>query len=496
MIRVALLWFVVMALAVYAWRDWYKSLCGLILLMAVVEHPDMPKSMLGIQGLNPWNILLLVIILAWAVGRSHEGLVWDMPPLVSLLLLAYLGVVFVSFVRMMAAPTYLEVLPRSFLMSEYLVNSVKWVVPGLLLFDGCRSRSRFNLAIIAVLGVYVLLAAQVIRWMPIGEAFSGGDLKGRSAKILMNEVGYHRVNMSMILAGASWAILATLPLVKRRPLQCLVIGTSAAVMFAQALTGGRMGYVTWGALGLILGVLRWRKYLLLAPLVVILVVWAMPGVTERMLEGIVAPSVSMDPTQPLPVRLSDDPDDVDEYAVTAGRNIAWPFMIAKIAESPMVGYGRLAMIRTGLAGFLWETYGESFPHPHNAYLEMLLDNGIIGFVLVIPFYLLVVWRSVSLFREDPESPVFVCIGGMTCALVLALLIASFGSQTFYPREGAVGMWCAIGLMFRVWVQRRQAFALRSGAEPVQATAPPALHPALAPVHAPSISARRRQLEGT
>ena len=37
------------------------------------------------------------------------------------------------------------------------------------------------------------------------------------------------------------------------------------------------------------------------------------------------------------------------YTVTAGRNIAWPLVIAKIAEAPLGGYGRLGMERAGLA---------------------------------------------------------------------------------------------------------------------------------------------------
>jgi len=31
-----------------------------------------------------------------------------------------------------------------------------------------------------------------------------------------------------------------------------------------------------------------------------------------------------------------------------------------------------------------------------------------------------------------------------------------GSQTFYPREGSVGMWAAIGLLLRVWVERKKS----------------------------------------
>ena len=63
------------------------------------------------------------------------------------------------------------------------------------------------------------------------------------------------------------------------------------------------------------------------------------------------------------------------------------------------------------------------------------------------FYIFV-RRSLFLFKETDEL-ITVTIGGVCLALILAFLIAGIGSQTFYPREGAVGMWCAIGLMLRV-----------------------------------------------
>ena len=127
-------------------------------------------------------------------------------------------------------------------------------------------------------------------------------------------------------------------------------------------------------------------------------------------------------------------------------------MIDKISDRPWIGYGRLAMVRTGLTHFLSTQLDEGFSHPHNAYLEMLFDNGIVGFVLVMPFYALLLWRSFILFR-DSRSPLFVAVGGSTAAMILGLLIASMGSQTFYPREGWMGMWCLMFLMLRVWVQR-------------------------------------------
>src|SRR5207253_3195731 len=157
------------------------------------------------------------------------------------LLLLYLVVVVVGFVRMMEDPTNLESMSTSYLVTEHLINSIKWVIPGLLLFDGCRTRARLTLALIAVLGLYVLLALQVIRWMPAEAATSADALKARSAKILLNEVGYHRVNLSMMMAGASWAILAAQSLARLRVLRLLIFAAALAAVYAQALTGGRMG---------------------------------------------------------------------------------------------------------------------------------------------------------------------------------------------------------------------------------------------------------------
>ena len=73
LIRLSLLYLVITGLAVYAWRDWFKALCGLILLMAVIQHPDMPKNLLGIQGLNPWNLLLMSVLGCLGVRAAPGG---------------------------------------------------------------------------------------------------------------------------------------------------------------------------------------------------------------------------------------------------------------------------------------------------------------------------------------------------------------------------------------------------------------------------------------
>lgn len=461
MIRQSLCWLYVFVFAAYAWRDWYKSLCGLIILTAVIEHPDLPKSLFGVQGLNPWNALLAIVIASWLVSRRREALKWDMPSYVSFLLICYIIVVIIGFFRMLAdyqgvveGALAEEFMPPSKgdLWSENFINCLKWIVPGLLLFDGCHNRKRLVLGALSILAVYFILAAQVISWMPLSSISSGTELSERALKILQNEVGYSRVNMSMILAGGAWALFCARPLFESRKLIFILLLASVATFFGQALTGGRTGYGTWMVIGLVLCSLRWRRYLLVLPLVVLLVIGLVPSAMERVTQGFTPDTVDQHSAIPRQDATQDGPD---LYTITAGRNIAWPYVMEKIGENPIVGYGRLAMARTGIAGYLWQEFSESFPHPHNAYLEALLDNGVIGATPILIFYILITGHSISLFK-DSRNPIFVSIGGITLSLLLALLVAAFGSQTFYPREGSAGMWASIGLMLRVYVQRRSA----------------------------------------
>ena len=457
MIRLGLFSGVVLGLAVYAWRDWYKSLCGLVLLMAIIERPDMPRSLPGLRGVTPWNLLLLTIVLAWAFNRRREGLRWDMPASIALAFLAYVTVVVVAFARMLSDGDRLD-LDTAAMVSQYLVNPLKWIVPALLFYDGCRTRERLRLGLLAVIGVYALIAAQTIRLIPPQHVLDAAELERRSRKILEMEVGYHRIDISMMLAGASWAALAVREALASRRLRLAMAILAVAIVYGQALTAGRAGYATWAAVGLVLCTLRWRRYLLVAPLLVAGILWAVPGAAGRMMQGVSAEETL------------EDADQIDEAEVTSGRTVIWPYVIEAIGEAPLFGYGRQAMKRTGLAQFLREYLGEGFVHPHNAYLEMLLDAGWVGLCLVLPVYLLALGHGLRLFRD--RSPWCVAAGGAGLALVLALLCASVGAQTLYPREGTVGMWCAMGLLFRMAVERDRRSSAFFGDRRPGGNAPP------------------------
>ncbi len=445
-----ILYLTILALSVYSWRDWYGALCGLIVLMAFLDHPYMPRSVMGIQGLNPWNALLLVVLLSWLANRRRERLFWDMPPTVNVLLLAYLAVFLLAFFRMIldrsAMITYGYTVKD--LISERMINTVKWVVPGLLLFDGCRNRKRLIMVLGALCLLYILLAWQAVHYVPWKAIHEIGDSRTRLE--LSEYMGWHPAMLGKVFAGASWAALATILLAKRTWHRCMSVGMFLAISLGQIFVISRSGFVAWGGVGLTLCLLRWRRYLLLAPVVIIILVLAFPGASARLTSGF---GGEKDLGQ----------DIRDDFTITSGRNLIWPYVIEKIQEAPLIGHGRDAMRRTGMTETL-RTFlgrGEAVSHAHNAYLDLMLESGLIGFLIIMAFFCFIVFHAAKLFRMR-NSPVCAAIGGFTLAMVVGQLMAAIGSETFFPQEGDFGMWCAIGLLLRVVVERSRLMAQAAG----------------------------------
>jgi len=460
MIRLTLLTLLVAYLSVYAWKNWFRAACWLVLLMSIFQHPDMPKAIADIPGLNHWNFLFLNTVFSWLINRRKEKLSWELPPNIKVLFFLYSLFIFIGVFRYFndhsGVTELLEVMGSSPVgklsaLNEYLFNCFKWVMPGIIIFDGCLNRKRFNFAVFMLAAMFVILALQVVKAMKLGSLTMGGDaLQVKALKIISNSVGFHRVNISMIMSGAFWAVFSLKELVSTKRYWFVILPSCLIIFLAMALTGGRTGYGTWAILGGFYCLFKWRKYLLLAPVVFLAITIFAPSSIERLTQGF----SSDQKIEHSEVDFKEG--DVDLYSVTSGRVFVWPLVWESILDAPFFGYGREAMQNTGTTLKVMHDYGDSeiFPHPHNAYLQWIQDNGFIGAVPVFLLFYLLIKYSFSLFLDN-SNKIYVTTGALSLGLLLAFLIASTGSQTFYPREGAVGMWVAIGLLLRVHVERNK-----------------------------------------
>ncbi len=447
--RIYLLYILVLALIIYAWRDWFISLCGLILLLAVSQRRDFPTYILDIQGMNPWNILFAVILVAWLVQRRAQGVRWDMPRFGNVAIGLFVLVLTVAVVRglfdFQAFQDRYGGTPLRFLSDEW-INPIKFLLLGIMLYDGARTRQRVSYALLVVLAVPVAWALLTLKFMPLGDLVSEMDFMSHRGR-LDRFIGLFATDLGMVFAGTFWAVLSLWPLWKRGWQRAGILGTAVIVLLALALTHARGGYVTFIGLGLIFAVLRWRWLLVLLPIGVIVSVAMIPSVGARLGMGFGLMGASGD-------------TETDLDAVTSGRtSYLWPNALDEISSRPLVGAGRVAILHTPMYEKVFGQTGQCPRHPHNAYLELFMDAGLIGGVPVLGLYFGLAAVAAALLRSRGD-PLRSAVGGAALACTGMLLVAGLGSQTLFGNQvSTVSLWLTGALAMRM--RRESAPSCRS-----------------------------------
>jgi O-antigen ligase len=92
-------------------------------------------------------------------------------------------------------------------------------------------------------------------------------------------------------------------------------------------------------------------------------------------------------------------------------------------------------------------------HPHNAYMQTMLDMGIVGMLLLLAYYFHV-WRGFRALGSNaflsPEMRGF--FQGATAAL-LCLLVTGMSGGSLRPDVDFAYLWLAIGMMYGVLARR-------------------------------------------
>jgi len=138
----------------------------------------------------------------------------------------------------------------------------------------------------------------------------------------------------------------------------------------------------------------------------------------------------------------------DRYGeLTSGRLQYWYFLVSDVARSPL--YGR------GLSSTLWTSAVTSglYPsasHPHNMYLQILLDIGLLGLALVLYFFYRVL-RTLRRLSGDEgiDARMRAFFGGAWAALI-GMLVLGFTGGNWFPKAEQSFLWMTLGLTFAYW----------------------------------------------
>ncbi len=460
--RVYVLYFAILVLFGIGFRDWFLSFCGLVVLSAFMGHQDMPTNMMGVPGLNPWNILLAIVLCHWLAQRRREGLSWDLKGWPAALLLVYVLMVIVGFARAAldidSFPPDVQYATMQGLLIDELVNPLRYMVPALLLYDGCRDRTRAGLAIVSVVLMGACYAVLVIKCIPMGTLL-GTESVLQSRGRIQREIGLHANDMAFVLVFMFWALVASWQLLRGLWPKLLSVTGMAVIGLAVALCKSRGGYIGFIVVGTV--VVALRKPILVVPLIAAMAITPMvlPGLAARMAAG-------------FEEQTADGATDVNWDDVTAGRlTNLWPVAVDFISREPVLGYGRYAILRCrGFYEQVEANEGGVPDHPHNAYLEVLLDYGAVGLVVTLGMFLGIMRISFSQMRRYAD-PLVCVIGTIAFTAALDNLVIGISSRALLPRPSAMAMWCAFALSLRVWrEERRLAVGAMAGQPRTRASA--------------------------
>jgi len=415
----------------------------LIVLMPVSGGAVFPHEILGVKGLNPFNLLLVATFGAWLLHALTAG-GWQRfvpAPLAALYIAPMLvaGAIGVRHVDAIVPAFYMYDMLHFDNGAGYLRDLVAkplLMVLYALLVAAAVARSerpeRFFAPI--VLSIWVMSAMAIVFVAMRGAALE--ELAASTSRQFLSPLGMHANELGRLYAVAYAMLLFMRAGSRHFGLRVLLLASMAMVVVALVLTFSRSAFVGLALVNVLF--LLWRPsarrvvfFLLLAAGALLLP----EAVFERIGYGF----------------------DRGADAVSAGRiEGLWLPLLPEVLRNPVVGNGigsilwSDAMRRGGGTTVLGTT------HPHNAYLQALLDMGIVGLAALLAYFAHV-WRGLRALYNDASLPPALrgFYEGAAVGL-LGFLITAIADSSLLPKPEQSFLWLAIGMMYGQSRRRAQA----------------------------------------
>jgi len=413
----------------------------LILLMPVSGSVVFPHEMFGVTGINPLNLLLLATLGSYLLRGLFDGSLKHFVPqpllwlyVVPILVAGALGSRHVDDI----APVFymrkmLEFNNTAGYLRDLVLKPLLLVLFALLMGAAVARSARPErflaptLISIWAMGLLVLVFVYLF-----GTGL--GEMASSTSREFLSALGMHANELGRLYAIAYALLLFTWAESKQFGLRLVLLVSMGLVVAALVLTFSRGAFV--GLIVVNLLFLVWHRNaraLIFLGLVAALVPFVLPdAVYDRVTTGFAG----------------------GLNAVSAGRiDGLWLPLLPEVGRNPIFGSGLGSIlwsdvVRTAGGATVLET-----THPHNAYLQALLDMGIVGLILVCTFFALV-WRDFRVMSRDAAlSPTLRGFCEGAAAGLLCFLIASFTDGSLTPRPEQSFLWLAIGMMYGLRAKR-------------------------------------------
>ncbi len=416
----------------------------LCLMFPMSQMTVMPRQMLGITGFSAVNMLMLAtlaaVAAAWFLSRLR-GLPLNPPPLPRQLLMLYIAPI--SLAALHGLPS-VGLIPEHYYVTgtisfdspagylrDALIRPMFIVLFALLVAMAYRDSPRPQIFLVAAL-LQALVIAALVFYVVIASGASLALLATPQGRGVLSPLGMHANELGLLLNSALALVLFAIPAVTglRRWVLCGLALFLLAAVLATFSRGGFLGLMVV-FLAFLIHLRDWR-WVLAALVAAALVLLLAPGaVFERALYGVA---------------------DNDRSAITAGRiDMVWPLLWPVVLDHLAIGSGLMSILWSEPARAGWLDVA----HPHNAYLGLLLDKGVIGFIWVMAFFVWAIHNALAASRQAAAAgdllhrQVFL---GAVVTIVL-LFVQGVADDRFTPTMPQSFMWLAIGAAIGYRVRR-------------------------------------------
>jgi hypothetical protein len=410
----------------------------LIMLLPLSASNIFPHELMGLKGLNPINLLILATLGAYLLQRRLGQAGSFVPkPLLWLYVVPFViaGILGSRYADRLFPLFYeLEVVnfneAAGYIRDMVLKPGLMVVVALLIAASVNKSQKPERFLIPVIIAVWAMCLLEIVF-----VALSGirlGELAESNARQFFLAIGLHANDIGRLYAMAYALLLFTWWETKEPGLKLLLFFTLGIIGLALLLTfsrGAFLGFIVVNAL-----FLMWKfnaKTVALALLGVVAVVLFAPGALySRLTMGF-------------------GTGDID--TVSAGRvEGIWLPLLPEIWKSPFFG--------NGIGSVMWSypMMTESMTpvnHPHNAFLESVLDVGLIGTACFLVYFGTVYRGFRSLGGHAFLSPTLRGFFQGATAGLAAFFVTGWAGSSLMPRSEWSLLWVAIGMMYGLLSRR-------------------------------------------
>ena len=430
--------------AVFCLRDFRAGVAMLIVIMPISQSYVFPHAMFGMTGLNPLNLLVAATLVSFVMATAGRGALRGFVPRPVMWL--YIAPLFVGGLLGMGHAG--EILPAfrdldmiffddaPGYMRDMFAKPLMFVVYALLIAVAV-ARSREPRRFVAPMLVSVFVMAAVVIVYTLAAEVTLAQLAGTYARAFFSPLGMHANDLGRLYACAYALMLFVWDRSDNALLKTTLFFAMWLVVVALLLTFSRGAFFGFILVNVVyLFSRRHVKTLVIAALLIPIGLYFTPGaVWSRMTMGF----------------------GEDLNAISAGRvGEIWMPVLPTLADSPLWGKGLGSIMWSApmIDGRLMQV-----AHPHNAYLQALMDVGAVGLALLLAFWIHV-WRGMRALRRDPRlAPELQGFFEGAAAGLLAFLVAAFAGSSLMPVPAQAFLWLAVGMMYGV--RRRFAAAAKT-----------------------------------